>query len=267
MTAITGALTDGWVVTKRNLIKIKRIPDLLIFSTIQPIMFVLLFTYVFGGAIKVPGVSYREYLMAGIFTQTVAFGSGITAIGLADDLQKGIIDRFRSLPMSRAAVLIGRTGSDLLNNLLVVVIMVLCGLAVGWRIHTNVFEATAGFVLLLAFGYAMSWVAAVIGLVARTVEVAQSAGFIWMFPLTFLSNAFVPSDSLPGWLQPVADWNPVSSIVLALRDLWGNAPDGLARGAGFPADHPLLLSLLWVGGILIIFVPLAITKYRQAATR
>jgi ABC transporter DrrB family efflux protein len=267
MTAITGALTDGWVVTKRNLIKIKRIPDLLIFSTVQPIMFVLLFAYVFGGAISVPGVNYREYLMAGIFTQTVAFGSGITAIGLADDLQKGIIDRFRSLPMSRAAVLIGRTGSDLLNNVLVVVIMVLCGLAVGWRVHTNFFEAAAGFALLLVFGYAMSWVAAVIGLAVRSVEVAQSAGFIWMFPLTFLSNAFVASNTLPGWLQPVADWNPVSSIVLALRDLWGNAPDGFARGAGFPADHPLPLSLLWVGGILVVFVPLAVSKYRKAASR
>ena len=267
MTAITAAFTDGWVVTKRNLIKISRIPDLLIFSTIQPIMFVLLFAYVFGGAIKVPGVNYREYLMAGIFTQTVAFGSGITAIGLADDLQKGIIDRFRSLPMSRAAVLIGRTSSDLLNNLLVVLIMVLCGLAVGWRIHTNAFQAAAGFALLLMFGYAMSWVAAVIGLSVRSVEVAQSAGLIWMFPLTFLSNAFVASNSLPGWLQPVADWNPVSSIVLALRDLWGNAPDGLARGAGFPAQHPLLLSVLWVSGVLVIFMPLAISKYRQAASR
>src|SRR4051812_23969871 len=182
MSTVALARADGWVVTKRNLIKIKRIPDLLIFSTVQPIMFVLLFAYVFGGAIKVPGVNYREYLMAGIFTQTVAFGSGITAIGLADDLQKGIIDRFRSLPMSRAAVLIGRTGSDLLNNLLVVVIMVLCGLAVGWRAHTNPFQVVAGFALLLVFGYAMSWIAAVIGLSVRSVEVAQSAGFIWMFP-------------------------------------------------------------------------------------
>src|SRR4051812_13447982 len=145
MSTVALALTDGWVVTKRNLIKIKRIPDLLIFSTVQPIMFVLLFAYVFGGAIKVDGVNYREFLMAGIFTQTVTFGSGITAIGLADDLQKGIIDRFRSLPMSRAAVLLGRTTSDLLNNVFVVFIMVLCGLLVGWRIHTSVLEAIGGF--------------------------------------------------------------------------------------------------------------------------
>jgi ABC-2 type transport system permease protein len=261
------ALTDGWVVTKRNLTKIKRIPDLLIFSTIQPIMFVLLFAYVFGGSIAVPGVNYREYLMAGIFTQTVTFGSGITAIGLADDLQKGIIDRFRSLPMSRAAVLIGRTTSDLLNNVFVLFIMVICGLAVGWRVHTNPLEATGGFLLLLVFGYAMSWVAAVIGLSVSSVEVAQSAGFIWMFPLTFLSNAFVASNRLPGWLQPIADWNPISSIILALRDLWGNSPAGAARGSGFPAQHPILLSLLWIAGILVVFMPLAISRYRRAATR
>jgi len=261
------AFTDGWVVTKRNLIKIKRIPDLLIFSTIQPIMFVVLFAYVFGGAIRLQGVNYREYLMAGIFTQTVAFGSMITAIGLADDLQKGIIDRFRSLPMSRAAVLIGRTSSDLINNLFVLVIMVACGLLVGWRAHTNPLKVVAGFALLLAFGYAMSWLAAVIGLSVRSVEVAQSAGFIWLFPVTFLSNAFISTDTLPKMLRPVADWNPMSSIVLALRDLWGNSALGTGRGSGFPAEHPILLSVLWIGGLLVIFVPLAISKYRKATTR
>src|SRR5205809_1820708 len=208
MSTIGLAAVDGWVVAKRNLTKIKRVPDLLIFSTIQPIMFVLLFAYVFGGAIKVTGTHYREYLMAGIFTQTVAFGAGITAIGLADDLQKGVIDRFRSLPMSRAAVLIGRTTSDLLNNVLVVIVMSVCGLIVGWRIHTDAAHAVAGFALLFAFGYAMSWISATIGLSVKSVEVAQSAGFIWLFPLTFLSNAFIPTDTLPDWLQKVADWNP-----------------------------------------------------------
>jgi ABC-2 type transport system permease protein len=267
MSEVAGALHDGWIVTKRNLIKIKRIPDLLIFSTIQPIMFVLLFAYVFGGAIKVPGVNYKEYLMAGIFTQTVAFGSSLTAIGLADDLTKGIVDRFRSLPMSRAAVLIGRTTSDLLNNLLVVVVMGLCGLLVGWRIHTGPLGALAGFGLLFFFGYAMSWIAAVIGLAARSVEVAQSAGFIWLFPMTFLSNAFIPTNTLPGWLQPVADWNPISSIVLGLRDLWGNAPEGLARGGGFPAHHPVLLALSWSVGIVAAFMPMAIARYRRVSSR
>jgi ABC transporter DrrB family efflux protein len=267
MTLVAGALHDGWVVTKRNLIKIKRIPDLLIFSTIQPIMFVLLFAYVFGGAIAIPGVHYREYLMAGIFTQTVAFGSALTAIGLAEDLTKGIVDRFRSLPMSRAAVLIGRTTSDLLNNLLVVIVMSVCGLLVGWRVHTGPLGALAGFGLLFLFGYAMSWVSAVIGLSVRSVEVAQSAGFIWLFPATVLSNAFTATNTLPSWLQPVADWNPISSIVLALRDLWGNAPAGLARGSGFPAQHPILLALLWSAGILVVFVPLAINRYRRVSAR
>jgi ABC-2 type transport system permease protein len=266
MSVLALAVTDGWVVAKRNLIKIKRVPDLLIFSTIQPIMFVLLFAYVFGGAISVPGVNYREYLMAGIFTQTVAFGSSITAISLADDLQKGVIDRFRSLPMSRAAVLVGRTTSDLLNNLLVVVVMAICGLLVGWRIHTDPLRGLAGFVLLFAFGYAMSWVSATIGLSAKSVEVAQSAGFIWLFPMTFLSNAFVPTNSLsPHWLQVVADWNPISSIVLSLRDLWGNT--GQARGGGFPAQHPIELTLIWIVGILVVFLPLAVSRYRRAATR
>jgi ABC-2 type transport system permease protein len=261
------AVHDGWVVTKRNLTKIKRIPDLLIFSTIQPIMFVLLFAYVFGGAIQVPGVNYREYLMPGIFVQTIAFGGAVTAIGLADDLQKGIIDRFRSLPMSRAAVLVGRTTSDLLNNVLVTIVMSLTGLLVGWRIHNGFLKGLAGFLLLFAFGYAMSWITAVIGLSVRSVEVAQSAGLIWIFPLTFVSNAFVATDTLPGWLQPIADWNPISSVTLALRDLWGNSAEGLARGSGFPAEHPIILAVLWVVAILIVFVPLAISRYRKAATR
>jgi ABC transporter DrrB family efflux protein len=267
MSAIALAATDGWVVAKRNLTKIKRVPDLLIFSTIQPIMFVLLFAYVFGGSIQIAGVNYREYLMAGIFTQTVAFGAAITSIGLAEDLQKGVIDRFRSLPMSRAAVLIGRTTSDLLNNVLVVVVMSVCGLLVGWRIHTDALHGAAGFLLLFAFGYAMSWVSATIGLSVKSVEVAQSAGFIWLFPLTFLSNAFISTARLAAPLQKVADWNPISSIVLGLRDLWGNSPTGVQRGHGFPAHHPLLLSVLWIAGILVVFLPLSVAKYRRAASR
>ena len=267
MSVLDEAVNDGWVVTKRNLLKVRRIPDLLIFSTVQPIMFVVLFAYVFGGSISIPGVNYREYLMPGIFVQTVAFGAGITAIGLADDLQKGIVDRFRSLPMSRAAVLLGRTTSDLLNNVFVVLVMSLTGLLVGWRIHHGFLSAVAAYGLLFLFGYAMSWISAVIGLSVKSVEVAQSAGLIWMFPLTFVSNAFVATDRLPSWLQPVAEWNPISSIVLGLRDLYGNAPVGFARGSGFPANHPILLSLIWCLGILVIFMPLAIARYRKAAAR
>ena len=263
MSVLGETVNDGWVVTKRNLLKIKRIPDLLIFSTIQPIMFVLLFAYVFGGAIATPGVNYREFLMPGIFVQTVAFGAGITAIGLADDLQKGIVDRFRSLPMSRAAVLLGRTTSDLLNNVFVVAVMAITGLIVGWRIHEGFLRGVAGFLILFLFGYAMSWISAVIGLSVKSVEVAQSAGLIWMFPLTFLSNAFVPTDTLPSVLQPVAEWNPISSVVLALRELWGNAPSGAANGSGFPAEHPIELAVGWCLLILVIFMPWAIARYRQ----
>jgi ABC transporter DrrB family efflux protein len=267
MTMLGETVNDGWVVTKRNLLKIKRIPDLLIFSTIQPIMFVLLFAYVFGGAIATPGIDYRDFLMPGIFVQTVAFGAGITAIGLADDLQKGIVDRFRSLPMSRAAVLVGRTTSDLLNNVFVVAVMAVTGLIVGWRIHEGFWRGVAGFLILFLFGYAMSWISAVIGLSVKSVEVAQSAGLIWMFPLTFLSNAFVPTDTLPAVLQPVAEWNPISSVVLALRVLWGNAPSGTANGTGFPAEHPIPLAIGWCVAILIIFIPWAIARYRRAAAR
>jgi ABC transporter DrrB family efflux protein len=265
VSAVALALHDGWVVAKRNLTKIKRVPDLLIFSTIQPIMFVLLFAYVFGSAIPVDGVNYKEFLMPGIFVQTVAFGAGITAIGLADDLQKGMVDRFRSLPMSRAAVLVGRTTSDLLNNVLVVVIMSLTGLIVGWRIHTGVWKGIAGYLLLLAFAYAMSWISALIGLSVKSVEVAQSAGFIWMFPLTFLSNAFVPTANMPTVLRHVADWNPISAMVLSLRDLWGNT--GLTRPEGIPGKYPMQLAIGWIALILVVFVPLSIAKYRRAASR
>jgi ABC-2 type transport system permease protein len=263
---LTQTLADGMVVTKRNLIKIKRIPDLLLFTTIQPIMFVLLFAYVFGGAIDVRGGNYREFLMAGIFVQTVAFGSSLTAVGLADDLQKGIIDRFRSLPMARSAVLVGRTTSDLLNNVIVVVVMSLCGLFVGWRIRDGVLDALAAYALLLLFAYALSWVSAVIGLAVRTVEVAQSAGFIWLFPVTFASNAFVPPETMPSWLQPLAEWNPVSVTVAGCRDLFGN-PSPFADATSLPARHPVALSLAFSLTVLAVFVPLAVRRYRAAASR
>ncbi len=236
MSVLTQATADGLVMAKRNLIKVKRIPDLLVFTTIQPIMFVLLFAYVFGGAIPVPGVSYRSYLMAGIFTQTVTFGAGITAIGLADDLQKGIIDRFRSLPMARSAVLFGRTLSDLVNNCIVMIVMSACGLLVGWRIERGAGRAIAAYLIMFLFAYSMSWVSATIGLSVKSVEVAQSAGFIWMFPLTFLSNAFVTSQSLPSWLQPVANWNPVSAVVASARELFGNNGT-LPRPHAWPMQH------------------------------
>ena len=263
---LAAALRDGLVMTRRNLIKIKRLPDVLIFTTIQPIMFVLLFAYVFGGAISVAGGNYREFLMGGIFTQTVVFGSAITAVGLADDLQKGIIDRFRSLPMARSAVLVGRTTSDLVNNVIVVIVMSLTGLLVGWRIHEGVLSALAAYALLLLFSYAMSWISAVIGLSVRSVEVAQSAGFIWLFPLTFLSNAFVPLETLPSWLRVVAEWNPITSVVAAVRDLFGNT-NGVPPTDSFPSQHPLVVALGWTALILAVFVPLAVRKYRTATAQ
>jgi ABC-type multidrug transport system permease subunit len=267
MNAVNQAIRDGLVVTQRNLIKIKRVPDLLIFSTIQPIMFVLLFAYVFGSAIELPGVNYREFLMAGIFTQTVAFGSALTSIGLAEDLQKGIIDRFRSLPMSRAAVLVGRTTSDLVNNAFVVVVMSVCGLLVGWRIRSSVPEAVAGFALLLLFAFAMSWVSALIGLSVRSVEVAQSAGFIWLFPLTFVSSAFVPTDNMPTVLRKIAEWNPVTAVATGCRDLWGNTNEDIAPLSSWPQRHAVFLAVAWSVALLAVFVPWSVRRYRAAASR
>ncbi|MGI8528208.1 MAG: ABC transporter permease, partial [Geodermatophilaceae bacterium] len=217
------ALTDSLVVTWRNLKRIPRIPELAIFAILQSIMFVLLFAFVFGGAIPLPGGgSYREFLMPGIFAQTLAFAAATTAIGMVDDMAKGLIDRFRSLPMSRSAFLTGRTVSDVVYNLGILIVLMLSGLAVGWRVHEGIVRFLAGVALTLLFAYAMSWVGVWLGLLVPTVEVGQQVAFTAIFPLTFLSNAFVPLQTLPGWLQPVADWNPVSAITASLRELWGN---------------------------------------------
>ena len=261
------ALTDGAVVAKRNLIKIKRVPDLLVFSTLSPIMFILLFAYVFGSAIKVPGLSYREFLIPGIFAQTVIFGATITGAGLADDMQKGIIDRFRSLPMSRSAVLVGRTGSDVLNNVLVIVIMSVTGLLVGWRIRTSVGEAAAGFVLLLLFAYAMSWIMAWVGLLVPSPEVVNNASFMIIFPLTFVANTFVPTSGFPSGLRTIANWNPVSSVTQAARQLFGNTSALYPPPKVWPLQHPVLYTLAWVVIILAVFIPLAERQYRRAASR
>jgi ABC transporter DrrB family efflux protein len=217
------AISDGMVMTWRSLLHTVRVPELLIFSTIQPVMFVLLFSYVFGGAIPVEGGdNYREFLMGGIFPQTVAFASGSTAVGLAEDLHGGLIDRFRSLPMARSAVIVGRTVGDAARNVLIIAVMMICGLLVGWRIHEGLANFLAATALLLFFAYAMCWIGAYIGLSVPNPETANTAGFIWLFPVTFLSNAFVPLATLPDWLQPVAAWNPVSATVAAVRDLFGN---------------------------------------------
>ena len=265
--SVATTLTDGLVVAKRNLIKIRRVPELLVFTTLSPIMFVLLFAYVFGGAIAGGDPQrYREFLMAGIFAQTVIFGATTTGAGLADDVQKGIIDRFRSLPMAPSAVLTGRTLSDVVNNVIVLVVMSLTGLLVGWRIRTSVAEAAAGYLLLLLFAYAISWVMAWVGLPIPSVEVLNQASFIVIFPLTFLANTFVPLESLPGPLETFAAWNPVSAITQAARELFGNTAL-VAPSDAWPLQHPVVYTLIWVVIILVVFVPLTNVQYRRAASR
>jgi ABC-2 type transport system permease protein len=262
------ALTDGAIVAKRNLIKIKRVPDLLVFTTMSPIMFILLFAYVFGSAIKAgPGISYREFLIPGIFVQTVVFGATITGAGMAEDMQKGIIDRFRSLPMSQSAVLVGRTGSDVLNNVITILIMSVTGLIIGWRIRSSVGEAIGGFLLLLAFAYAISWVMALIGLIVPSPEVVNNASFMIIFPLTFIANTFVPSKHLPTVLRVIAEWNPVSTVTQAARQLFGNTGTAPLPSHPWSLHHPVIYTLLWIVGLLVVFVPLSVRRYKKAAAR
>jgi len=263
------AVTDGLVVAKRNLIKIKRVPDLLVFTTLSPIMFVLLFAYVFGGAIdqKGGGAAYREFLIAGIFAQTVVFGATITGAGLAEDVKKGIIDRFRSLPMSPSAVLTGRTLSDVVNNVIVLVVMSLTGLLVGWRIRTSLLEALGGFLLLLVFAYAVSWIMAWIGMLVPSPEVVNNASFVIIFPLTFVANTFVPLETLPGPLKVFAEWNPVSAVTQGARELFGNIPPGSPAPTGWALTHSVLYTLIWSVVVLVVFVPVANWQYRRSTSR
>ena len=277
MSELLLALGDGATVARRNLIKIKRVPEILVFVLISPIMFVLLFAYVFGGSIAVEGLEggYREFLIAGIFAQTVIFGATFTGAGLAEDMQKGIIDRFRSLPMSDSAVLVGRTVSDVVYNVLSLLIMGLTGLLVGWRIRSSLLDAVGGFLLLLLFAYAFSWVMAYVGLLVPSPEVVNNASFIVIFPLTFIANTFVPSDNLPTVLRVFAEWNPVSAITQAARELFGNLPPvpagatPLAVGGDLPWSlaNPVLYSLLWIALILLVFVPLSVRQYRRSASK
>lgn len=260
--------SDGWVVAKRNVIKIKRVPEILVFVLVSPIMFVLLFAFVFGGAIDAgPGLNYREFLIGGIFAQTVVFGATFTGAGLAEDMQKGIIDRFRSLPMSPSAVLVGRTTSDIIYNVLSLVIMALTGLLVGWRAREGVLAMLAGFLLLLLFAYAISWVMGYIGLLVPSVEVINNASFIVIMPLTFVSNAFVPTKDFNDVLRPVVEWNPVSAVTQACRELFGNVPDGTQVPDAWSLQHPVLYTLGWVVLILVVFVPLSVRQYTRAGSR
>ncbi|HTU13804.1 MAG TPA: ABC transporter permease [Solirubrobacterales bacterium] len=248
-------ISDTLVIAERNLIRLPRAPDLLLAFTVQPIMFLLLFVYVFGGAIVTPGYDYKDFLLPGIIVQNIAFGGFVTAVGLNEDLSKGLIDRFRSLPMARPAVLAGRTLADVATNFLSVVILTVTGLVIGFRFDNGPGEVILGIILLLLFGYAFSWVFAWLGLLVSSPESANSVGFIAVFPLTFISSAFVPVDSMPGALQWFAEINPFTVVVDAMRALWVGAPAGNSVWGAFA----------WSFIILAIFSPLAVAKYRAAS--
>jgi ABC transporter DrrB family efflux protein len=249
------SLTDSAIVTMRNLRHFWRQPDLLVFSTIQPIMFVVLFVYVFGGAVSLalPGVTYVNYLLPGIFVQSVTFRASNTAVGLSEDLRRGVIDRFRSMPMARSAVLLGRTTADLVRNVLIIGLMIVVGYLVGFRFQGGVLPALGCVALVAAFGFALSWIFAFVSLVVRGAETAQTAGFVLLFPLVFASSVFVPVSSMPSWLQPIAEASPVTLTADAARTLalTGGVPDSLAG------------SLAWIVGIVALFVPLSVWRYRR----
>ena len=267
MQNIVYALADGVVIAKRNVIKIRRVPEILVSVLISPLLFMLLFAYVFGSAIDVPGGSYREFLIGGTFAMIVTFGAVFTGAGLAEDMQKGIIDRFRSLPMSRSAVVFGRTASDVIYNVLSLITMALAGLIVGWRIHNGIGSALLGFVLLLLFAYAVSWIMAYIGLVVPSPEVVNNVSLMVIFPLTFIANTFVPAENLPTPLRIFAEWNPVSAVTQAARELFGNIPAGTPEPTVWPLQNAALYTLIWVVIIIATFAPLAVRRYKKASTK
>lgn len=248
----------------RNLIHIKRMPEMLLDVTVQSVMFVLLFAYVFGGSIAVPGSSYREFLLPGIMVQTMVFSSAIVAMGLTNDLQKGIVDRLKSLPISRASVLVGRSISSLIHSSIGIAVMGATGLLVGWRVRTGVLDAALGFLLLLLFGFAMIWLGIWVGSMMRTVEAVQGLMFTVMFPLTFVANTFAPPENMPSWLRLIAEWNPVSSLAQACRELWGNAP-AVGPDAAWPLQHPVTMAVVWPMLLTAVFAPLALAAFRRRA--
>jgi ABC transporter DrrB family efflux protein len=257
VSALQYAIPDTVVLAKRSLYRIRRQPDLLVGYTVQPVMFVLLFVYVFGGAIATPGLDYVDFLIPGIIVQSMVFGGFVTALGLAEDLKKGLIDRFRSLPMWTPAVLSGRVFADVGTNVVQLVVMFAVGIAVGFRFDNGLPEVLAGILLLLFFGYAFSWVFAFIGLSASSPESSNAYGFTILFPITFVSSAFVPVDTMPGWLQPVAEHNPFTTMVDAARHLF----------VGTPAGNDVWLSIVWTVVITVVFAVLSVWRYRQAVTR
>ena len=256
---VRSSMTVVW----RNLIHIKRMPEMLLDVTIQPVMFVLLFAYVFGGAIDVPGDgNYREFLLPGIMVQTIVFSSAIVAIGISNDLSKGVVDRLKSLPISRQTVLVGRSISSLIHSSIGIAVMSATGLLIGWRVRDGIVNGVFAFLLLLLFGFSMIWLGIWIGSLMRTVEAVQGFMFTVMFPITFLANTFVPTDGMPSWLQFVAEWNPVSALTQACRELWGNGPAADADAA-WPLHHPELVTIAWAVALTLIFAPMAMRAFRQ----
>jgi len=257
VSGLSYAVSDTLVAAWRNLLRIPRQPDLLISFTIQPIMFLLLFAYVFGGAIRTPGYDYIDFLLPGIIAQSMTFGGFVTAIGLTDDLRKGLIDRFRSLPMARSAVLAGRTLADVVTNAFQLTLMLVVGILIGFNFDSSVPKVAGGIALMLLFGYAFSWVFAFIGLRSTSPESAQALGFVAIFPLTFASSAFAPPDSMPDWLQAFAENNPFSTIVDALRHLW----------LGAPAGNDVWGAVAWSVGLVLFFAVLSVNGYRKAVAK
>lgn len=263
LTHRTNLAQQSWIMVKRNMIHTKRMPEMLSDVTAQPIMFVLLFAFVFGASItNTGGASYREFLLPGIQAQTIVFSAFVVASGITADVEKGIIDRFRSLPISRSSVLIGRSIASVIHSSLGVFVMALTGLAIGWRIRGGVGEAVLAFALLLLFGFGMIWFGILIGSLMRTVEAVNGVMFTALFPMTFLANTFVPTEPMPHWLRVIAEWNPVSSLAQAMRELWGNGGPA-APDAQLPLHHPVLATVLWSLALTAVFAPFALRAYAK----
>jgi ABC transporter DrrB family efflux protein len=259
----TNIAQQSWIMVKRNMIHTKRMPEMLSDVTVQPIMFVLLFAFVFGASIATRGsASYREFLLPGIQAQTIVFTAFVVSTGITADVEKGIIDRFRSLPIRRSAVLIGRSVASLLHSSIGVVVMAVTGLCIGWRIRGGVTEAVLAFVLILVFGFGMIWFGILIGSLMRSVEAVNGVMFTVLFPITFLANTFAPTEPMPRWLRVVAEWNPVSSLAQAMRELWGNGPAAPPE-AQLPLHHPVLATIVWSMALTAVFAPFALRAYAR----
>lgn len=261
------ALADGMTIARRNIIRIRRVPEIAMAAVVQPVFMIVMFGYVFGGSIQLASGNYREFMVGGIFALVLTFGAVFTGAGLAEDMTNGVMDRFRTLPMARSAVVLGRAVSDVVLNSLSLVVMGVVGYAVGWRIRGGLIDAATAVVLLLAFAFALSWVMAFVGLSVRSVEVVNNAAMTVIFPVTFIANTIVPAENLPAVLQTIAEWNPVSSVTQATRKLFGNIPAGTPEPAAWSLQHPVVYTLGWIALIIAVFAPLSVRKYNQAATR